>query len=318
METGFLLKFDQVPLSLKLMMSCLDDLKSKHETWTKALECFMAISTSRNGLREFEIANLLNLSSIDWAILKNEIKDFILLTDEGFYVMYHPYFRDLIKTNYLAASIVHRSIKGNLAKPVITKTSEEFWHTKLSDYFNSMDSRRIVDAAYHLLQAGANSAKICTVIGRIMFLESAVSSNLHQEVPGILTSALAVSRFEDDTEGTKTIKESISFWQTYSKFLLQCPKLAVSLALNMPAGFATRIKHQAETLIKGSCHAYFRDLNSQAETTINFVGFRGHHVRKIILVTIQVTTLHNAVLQFQTTELRLVGTLQALYRYQLS
>jgi hypothetical protein len=252
-ETGFLLQFDQVHESIDiLMMSCLDDLKSNPATWNKALECFLAICTSREGLREFEITSLLNISSIDWAKLKDEIRDFMLLTDEGFYVMYHPSFRDLIKSKYLLEpkkALESKKAWNQLARAVNTvKSMDRFWHLKLSDYFNSpkstlypMDSRRVVDAAYHLLQAGANSAKLCSVIGRIHFLESAVTSNLHQEVPGLLSNALAVSRKENDAESSKTIKECISFWQTYSKVLLQSPKLAVSLALNMPAGFAPQV-----------------------------------------------------------------------------
>lgn len=222
MEAGSLLKLSKLPCSTEdLALSCLEDL-SQTTQWSVIREMLSFLCVSREGLKEIEIMELLELTAVDWQHMKKTILSYIRFTEEGYIVIFHELFQEKFEQIYLSALKVKQYHK-NLAS-----------YFKESSSTRAVDPRRIIDAGYHLLKSDSSCESLGEVIANITFIKSAFESSLFHELPKILTEALLISRKNGYLENEIKLKECISFWQTYASLLVQSPSLTLSLALNLP------------------------------------------------------------------------------------
>ncbi|KAK6096744.1 hypothetical protein MT418_003565 [Batrachochytrium dendrobatidis] len=260
------------------------------------------ISIARNGLREVEIIGLLKIGLLDWNLLFESIEEYVIKTSAGFIIFFHDQFTFAVKHRYL--NDLHQL---------------EHYHHILSDYFISIcdpkgnltwtgsNAIRAIDISYHQFHAKRPISEISVIMCSIWFISAVFASNLAYELSGQFCKAIKLAVSATNPTIRTKLTDYNFFAEQHSRSLAMYPKLAYSLALNLPNGFCLHVREEALQAYQNKTNLDpFLNCLSLTEDQLEMVPLGNHQTNIIYIGVITISDLGKCCISVSTD-----GTLNA-------
>ncbi|KNC97767.1 uncharacterized protein SPPG_06767 [Spizellomyces punctatus DAOM BR117] len=231
-----------------------------------------AIASSRSGLREVEIIELLKLPFLDWNLIYESLKDLLAETESGHLIPFHEEFTTAIKKRYIRSSAdvthQHRLLAMFYASTCITVSAGQ-------QQWRKYDSHRAVDIVHHQLTAGFSPHETARVLCNLGFIESAFVAGVGYEVVGFIAEVLKRAQTESDNELITRLGDYNLFVETYGHYLRQYPKMCFTLAYNLPKGACPSVRQDARS----------RNNRAHGDSLLECITPSESHAESIIVAT---------------------------------
>ncbi|KAJ8324801.1 hypothetical protein O5D80_007029 [Batrachochytrium dendrobatidis] len=260
------------------------------------------ISIARNGLREVEIIGLLKIGLLDWNLLFESIEEYVIKTSAGFIIFFHDQFTFAVKHRYL--NDLHQL---------------EHYHHILSDYFISIcdpkgnltwtgsNAIRAIDISHHQFHAKRPISEISVIMCSIGFISAVFASNLAYELSGQFCKAIKLAVSATNPTIRTKLTDYNFFAEQHSRSLAMYPKLAYSLALNLPNGFCLHVREEALQAYQNKTNLDpFLNCLSLTEDQLEMVPLGNHQTNIIYIGVITISDLGKCCISVSTD-----GTLNA-------
>ncbi|TPX63561.1 hypothetical protein SpCBS45565_g06549 [Spizellomyces sp. 'palustris'] len=231
-----------------------------------------AIASSRSGLREVEIIELLKLSFLDWNLICESLKDLLAETESGHLIPFHEEFTTAIKKRYIRSPAdlthQHRLLAMFYASTCVTVCAGQ-------QQWRKYDAHRAVDIVHHQLTAGFPPHETARVLCNLGFIESAFVAGVGYEVVGFIAELLKRAQTESDHELITRLGDFNLFVETYGQYLRLYPKMCFTLAYNLPKGVCPSVRQDART----------RNNRAHGESLLECITPSESHAESIIVAT---------------------------------
>lgn len=241
---------------------------------------FSYLSFSRNGLREVEIMGLLKLEPIGWNLLFRSVDSYIKKTATGFIILYVDQFSAEARSRYaskeLETSFYHRELACYYIR---------IFHEEKHSAAEIINPIRIIDIPYHLFHANAMINEISNALCSIDYITSAFKCNVYHELDYYFRKAIIMASKEREHRIRTNLTEYNFFVERNHSYLQSNPRLAFTLALDLPNGLCSNVKAEAQLIFSKAHEIYARRI-SISEDQLEMAPL-GSHVCNIIYVGVR-------------------------------